>query len=142
MEGRNIAHERNLAFQGFAKVGLDALQFKHDSHRGLDNRNVTRLRKIFELEGCQRFDELHFVDVVVPKSSLERHQNSTAGPVLSPQPASHWLNAPVLDLGQLECLSGLHRIQAALQYLQPNDRWWLARVYSDGKKRQIRGDYI
>lgn len=134
METTNFSHGRSLAFRGFARVGLDTLQFRHDSHRGLDNRNVTRLCKIFELEGCQRLDDHHFVDVIIDEASFDSIQDGTNEPVVQTQPARDWLSAPLLDIGSIECLSGRHRIQAALQYLEPNDRWWIARVYSDGKE--------
>jgi hypothetical protein len=36
----------------------------------------------------------------------------------------------------IRCLNGLHRIQAAKDYLDRNDQWWVVRLY-DGMDRVV-----
>lgn len=122
----NVSSARQLAFRGFVRVNLDDLSFVHDSHRGLDERNVTRICKIFELEGCQRLDEHHFVDVVLDQDQVLGEHHVTERPI--PQ----WQTLPLVACGKLNCLTGRHRVQAAKVHLPPNERWWIARVFSKG----------
>lgn len=128
MSLNNMSNARQLAFRGFARVNLDDLSFVHDSHRGLDERNVARLGKIFDLEGCQRFHEHNFVDVVIEQNSLDTLQRRC----LAQQPVDDWTAVPLLSLGQLECLSGRHRIEAAKTHLAPNEQWWIVRLFVNG----------
>lgn len=132
MGNSNVSGARQLAFRGFVRVNLDDLSFVHDSHRGLDERNVARICRIFELEGCQRLDEHHFVDVVIGHDqALDEHR-------VTERPIPHWPDLPLIVCGKLECLNGRHRIQAAKLHLPPNERWWIARVFIEGIAHMMR----
>ncbi|CAN9092239.1 unnamed protein product [Alternaria alternata] len=39
-------------------------------------------------------------------------------------------DAPTLHLDNLQCLDGMHRIEAARRFLNENDKWWIVRLFS------------
>ena len=56
-------------FQGYARVTLDNIDFS--SGRDLENQNVNRLVRVFELEGCKRESTANAISVLVERSALE-----------------------------------------------------------------------
>jgi len=127
----NISHARHLTFREFARVSLDDLSFGHDSARSIDERNVFRLRKIFEIEGCQRSDGHNFIDATAAGNAATSFEPEQLP--LFKIPADNWCTVPLLKLGAIACLNGQHRIEAAKRYLAPNDRWWIVRIFVDGQ---------
>lgn len=126
----NFAGTKHLKFQGFARVDLKTLSF--DYSRALSGRNVKRLQKIFQLEGCQRQDDRNFVDALISKEQLQRVL-ATQPLALQKEPIQEWKGQPLLIASQLSCLTGQHRIKAAQQHLDTNDCWWIARVFTEGE---------
>lgn len=128
-EAFNFAHAKHLNFEGFARIRLSTLSF--DKHRFLSSKNVKRLQKIYGVEGCQRLDDRNFVDVLVTKERL--NQTLLAQPSAIQQlPPENWNTCPIIDIDSLSCLTGLHRIEAAKRYLDANEQWWVARIYTNG----------
>jgi hypothetical protein len=41
-------------------------------------------------------------------------------------------DAPALHLQNVQCLSGIHRIEATRRFLNENDKWWIVRLFSYG----------
>lgn len=61
-------------FLGIARVLLDDLDFTFTlrrEHREDSDKAVSRLLKVFELEGCHRFEEGNFIDAQINTESLE-----------------------------------------------------------------------
>lgn len=129
-EASNFAHAKHLKFEGLVRVGLSALSF--DKHRALSSKNVKRLQKIYRIEGCQRLDDSNFVDALVTKEQLT--QASHIQPLAFQQhPPKEWNACPIINIKSLSCLTGLHRVEAAKEFLDANDQWWVARIYTNGK---------
>ena len=124
-ETANFAAAKHWQFKGQARVRLGDLRF--DENNTISPQNVNRLNKIFQIEGCQRSDERNYVDVVVTDDQLHRARTEC----LQDAPPEVWQLSPVLGVGPLRCLTGQHRVRAAQKYLDANDQWWVARVYSD-----------
>ena len=128
-----MAHERsaekNLRYRGLARVDLACLSFDEDplsAPRESSKRNVARLLKIFQLEGCKRFDEKTFVDALVDVEWLPDRAIT-----LSKEPPLDWNKVPRLQL-HVACLNGQNRVAAAKQFLDANDQWWVVKLYTNG----------
>ena len=134
MSHESLSHEESLRFRGLARVDLDTLNFGHASsrgHRDTWDNNVKRLVNIFRTEGCKRDEAANFVKVRVNQGHLDAALASQSTS-LPQQPPKDWKAYPVLQLSSIDCLNGHHRVLAARQYLDRNDRWWVARVYTEG----------
>ena len=133
----DFATTRSRCFRGIARVPLYALKFQNklvlDKHRELSEENVRRLQNIYEQVGCNRLDEENVINAVVEDEDL--------GAALSLQGKSiedisnlQWAqDALSLSLEHVECLSGMHRIEAARRFLDENDKWWIVRLFSYSK---------
>ncbi|KAK6428816.1 hypothetical protein LTR95_015037 [Oleoguttula sp. CCFEE 5521] len=126
---------------GLVRVSLQALVFEDSRHGSLSETNVTRLQRIFEVEGCQRTQPRNFIDVVLDREDIN---HATCMPASSSTQLD-WATAPRLPIERVRCLTGLHRIRAAERYLAPNDQWWIARIYTsdtdDQTRRQLAEEY-
>lgn len=130
----SVSEERSRCYLGIARVYLPALNFSHtlvqDKHRAVSPSNVARLVKIFERNGCMRLQEENVVhavirDEVLASALLEHHLTHEEFRDL------HWAqDAPLLNISEVQCLSGLHRIEAAREHLDDNDKWWTVRLFS------------
>ena len=131
MSDKSVSHEESLRFCGLARVDLATLNFDQASScgdRDTWGQNVKRLVNIFRTEGCQCWEAAKFVKV--NQGHLDAalaSQNTT----LPQQPPEDWQAYPVLKLLSIDCLNGHHRVLAARQYLNRNDRWWVARLYTE-----------
>lgn len=129
---QDIKKTRNRQFRGLARLDLEVLDFGdvlgEAKHRPLSPRNVTRLRKVFELEGCNRYDEANYISAFVHPARLDGL--TITGPSQYPVDVAE---IPRVTFGQpVRCLNGLHRIRAAQEHLDPNDRWWTVKLYTEG----------
>jgi hypothetical protein len=75
------------------------------------------------------------IEAVIDERSLDAalHISGISATDLLTNPAN---KCPKLDFPQgfqLRCLHGLHRIQAAREFLFPPDRWWTVDLYTTGK---------
>ncbi|EDN06477.1 predicted protein [Histoplasma mississippiense (nom. inval.)] len=127
-----LATERRLKFQGTAKVDLDQIFFDPQSSRQLDHKNVDRLCRIFQEEGCQSMPLAHRVPAAVSRqnlaAALQRANVSARELLTNPEPEMPHLRFPP---GKLQGLHGRHRIAAGLEVLSPAHRCWVVDVYSD-----------
>ena len=134
MSKESLSHEESLRFRGLARVDLDTLKFDFASshgHRDTWDKNVKRLVNVFRTEGCKRDETANFVKVRVNQGQLDASFASQST-ILPQQPPKDWKACPVLQLPSIDCLNGHHRVLAARQYLDRNDQWWVARVYTEG----------
>lgn len=67
--------ERRSHFRGSARIHLQHFlfegQFDTSSPVFLDQKNVTRLEKLFDIEGCLRLDPEHRIPVIISDVLLE-----------------------------------------------------------------------
>lgn len=126
--------ERNRLLRGYAKIGFEHLDFKRPLYgaRAFDQKNVDRLARVFELEGCWRLELGHYITAVIDNGTLQQAMNLSG---VSLEDMKDPTNLPWLTLPgncQISCLYGIHRIAAAMQILLPGDRWWSVTLYNDG----------
>lgn len=126
---------KNQAFCGSAKLWIRQLRPEDPitNPRQYDPKNVSRLARIFELEGCLRLHPEHHVPVVISRQSLNdalRIDKSSTEALRSAKEPS------LLSLHEDVCyLHGAHRLQAGNSFLHPDDRWWVADLYlEEGEK--------
>ncbi|KAH7009179.1 hypothetical protein B0J12DRAFT_611800, partial [Macrophomina phaseolina] len=125
--------ERDRSFRGTAKIDFVHLQFE-DCFRQLDLKNVSRLVKVFEKEGCARLKPENRVPAIIPDEVLKvaLQKNGLALDLnRSPFHTDHPKVSFSADL-RIQCLHGQHRIRAAEKYLPKADRWWVVDLFSSG----------
>ncbi|KZM19287.1 hypothetical protein ST47_g9567 [Ascochyta rabiei] len=130
----DLAAKKLIGYRGIARVPLHALKFGHrivlDKHRDLSHKNVTRLERIYEQVGCSRLQEENVIDALVEDDDLVAAL-SLHGMSLDDMRSLQWpQDAPALHLENVQCLSGMHRIEAARRFLNENDKWWIVRLFS------------
>lgn len=120
---------KSRCFLGFARINFSQLSFRDSmrrDHREESRKATARLLRVFQLEGCKRFEIENFIDAVIPLEAFEA--------TIAPVEASVFQDAsnvrPLRPHFPVECQNGLHRISAAKDYLPFNDRWWIVRLYS------------
>lgn len=128
---RNVAESLHRECIGIARLDLSAFNFEktlRERHRAICANNVNRLERIFALQGCQRFYHENFVDVAVDSSKVELAIQSSQ---IDRESLKGPHNVPLLDLGPVDCLHGLHRVRAADHFFEDEaERWWVARLYA------------
>ncbi|RII17524.1 hypothetical protein CUC08_Gglean002364 [Alternaria sp. MG1] len=132
----DFAAQKLMCYRGIARVPLHALRFGHgvvvDKHRDLSYENVIRLEKIYEQVGCSRLQEENVINAVIEDDDLVAAL-SLHGMSLDDMRNLQWpQDAPALHLENVQCLCGMHRIEAARRFLNENDRWWIVRLFSQG----------
>ena len=125
-----VFREKSRTFCGSVKVPINKLQYERttENPRQFDGKNVTRLLRIFEEEGCVRLEPEHYVPVLISRDALPPVLRSrNLGDVVLEEPQFFEPDQP------LTYLHGRHRLEAAKKYLAANDRWWVVNLYADGK---------
>lgn len=128
---KEASSEKNLRFCGYARVGLEFLNFGlagTPARQDLVDSRVLRLLNIFRIDQCRRYDEANFTDGVVDAATLE---NALAPRALFREPPSDWDQLPRLEV-RIDCLNGKHRSAAAEEFLSDNDKWWIIRIHTKG----------
>lgn len=106
-------------YKGSARVPLAAIK-PSPKLRAVDEKNVTRLAKIFLTEGCFRNDKKNFAQVLVDPNQLEMVQL---------QDITYDEQTTVMfPPKSLECLHGWHRLLAA-RCLPFDEHWWPVDIY-------------
>ncbi len=140
VENRRFA-ERREHFRGSAKVHLRYLHFEQFEQQinvpsqavFLDQKNIARLEKIFDIEGCLRLDPEHRIPVLIDDGDLKAslHQANLASAELFTSNIPPALPFP--ENYRLICLHGRHRIAAAQNFLLAGDKWWTVDFYSESR---------
>ena len=131
---QQAANERNRAYLGRAKILIHKLVFEADKSceaRSLDLKNVSRLHRIFELEGCSRLDPDNHVPTLINRKVLADalEKGGRLGVSLGGcgEPNLLEVEEPLM------CLHGRHRLAAATRYFcHPEQKWWVVDLYLDG----------
>ena len=130
--------EKRVKFKGTARIRLEQLYFPWDDGKELNEKNVNRLKAIFQQHGCRRLEVQHHVPAVID----ERQFNdaiTTAGvlpiTLVSPPTADGW--PELVFPSRLECLHGRHRIHAGKEILSTGDKWWTVDLYLAGRNGRL-----
>ncbi|KAL9042038.1 MAG: hypothetical protein Q9214_003906, partial [Letrouitia sp. 1 TL-2023] len=136
---RDLLREKAAKYCGAVKIWLHNLRPEEEptKPRQADLKNIARLTRIFQLDGCFRCQPQNRVPVLI--------QNGARRANVSDEPED--LAFISLEQGeQLVYLHGYHRLQAAKEFFPPSDAWWVADLYSadlsDENKRTIREEYL
>ncbi|KAH1508953.1 hypothetical protein KXX29_006087 [Aspergillus fumigatus] len=132
---RQLATERQLKYQGTAKINLTEISLHPSVDRTIDQKNVQRLCHIFLKDGCQRLDIRNHVTAIVSRRHLTRACHDAG---LTPEELkSHQRQYPHLRFSghPVQCLHGQHRLKAGEETLAPSDQWWIVDLYLDGLTR-------
>ena len=127
-----LAKETQQAYLGTAKIRIAYIACEGGSTQGqndLDEKNVARLLRIFDIEGCR--PEEWPVDAVIWPDALEAALNHSN---LSPNDLTgggKLLEFP--DGAGVTCIHGKHRLAAGRYYLPPNESWWTVKLYRNGE---------
>ncbi|KAK5312981.1 hypothetical protein LTR93_011123 [Exophiala xenobiotica] len=123
-----------------------------DDDRPLDVKNVQRLVKIYQREGCRRqFVSNRILVVIIDQACLETAldlSRISAAALLTRNTNND--PAAVGDYPQLQvpvdvrliCLHGRHRIRAARELLSPRDKWWIANLYLADSSSDVQRSLI
>lgn len=135
----NLAAQRLQYYQGCVVIEFQHLKFNNGfapGSRFLDEQNVTRIIKIFEIEGCGNLEPEHRVAALVDGETLSKAlslSGLTRESILDPT------KQPLLFLendAQLTCVYGRHRLRAAETF---GEKRWLVDLYLDRTSSSVAG---
>ncbi|KAL5344433.1 hypothetical protein ACLOAV_010693 [Pseudogymnoascus australis] len=138
--------ERRLFCKGSALVKFESLNWEEHKIRQHDPKNVLRLKRIFEKEGCRSLKVGNHIPAIVDQHHLDTaienaKQKGTwnAGALPSSYATIDTENGyPELEFpGGINCLHGFHRIQAGKK-LCPAEKWWIVDLYLSGISYEMR----
>ncbi|KAH7364008.1 hypothetical protein BKA65DRAFT_532668 [Rhexocercosporidium sp. MPI-PUGE-AT-0058] len=137
--------ERRLICKGSALVRFEFLRWneyvkRNEAKRRPDQAHVERVKRIFRKAGCRPLEITHHIPAVVSQQQLDaaledaRRRGWKAGILPSNYATINTPDGyPELEFpGGIECLHGLHRIQAGKEWLQPTEKWWIVDIYLSG----------
>ena len=126
--------EKRVKFKGTARIRLEQLYFPWKDGKELNEKNVNRLKAIFQQHGCRRLKVQHHVPAVIGERQLN---DAIAIAGISPRTL---VSPPTVDgypelvfPSRLECLHGRHRVQAGKEFLTTGDKWWTVDLYLTGR---------
>lgn len=137
-EDRLAQKEKCSKYQGTAKIKISCLRFEAQSEEQfLRPKNIKRLKRIFATEGCHRFVPEHYVAALISQSDLDAaiERSGVSQAALFQAAGEEPPKLEILEIKPLRFLHGRHRLQAASEYLSPDDDWWIADLYLDGKQQ-------
>ena len=141
------SQERSKAFCGSIKYPLYRLHHERsDNPRQLDQKNVQRLIRVFELEGCDRLNAANHVPALISKNSLTALLETVPGGVDRLKSTDE--EAVSVDLpDHLTYLHGRHRLEAAKRVLAASEKWWVIDLYEEDLLsvdgiHSIRNEYL
>jgi hypothetical protein len=132
----SLAIQRLQSYQGCAIIKLQHLQFEANhliGTREIAEKNVEKLLKMFEIEGCGNLEPEHRVCATIQQGVLGRalaKSNLTREALLDP------INQPHLLLERedlITCVYGKHRLKAGERF---GEITWLVDLYLDGRAYQ------
>lgn len=122
-----LAAARGTFYVGSAIMSIHHLVFDREE---FDKKNLDRLEKIFEIEGCWNLYPEYRVAATVDRATLESSLNRAD---ISSETLMDPREQPTLPFEastKLKCIYGKHRIKAATRY---GETRWLVDLYLDSK---------
>ena len=129
----NAAHERLRYYKGCAIVNFKHLVFGDGPVRQPSNKNLERLLKIFEIEGCANLEPEHRVAAMINLESLQRalHASNISQTALIDPTKQERLELDENDRNRMTVIKGNHRLMAGQRF---GVDCWLVEIYLDGKR--------
>jgi hypothetical protein len=145
-EDIRFERERRLFCKGSALVKLESLNWEESKIRQHDPKNVLRLKKIFEEDGCRSLKvgnhipaivDQHHLDTAIENAKQKELWNAGVLPSIYATIDSE-NGYPELEFPSgIICLHGFHRIQAG-KALRPAEKWWIVDLYLSGISYEMR----
>ncbi len=127
--------EKRFKFKETARIRLEQLHFPWNNAKELNEKNVDRLKAIFQQHGCRRLEVQHHVLAIIDEGRLDA-AIATAGnsprTLASPPTAVVYPELVFPNGYQPECLHGQHRIQAGKEFPSARDKRWTVDLYLSG----------
>ncbi len=126
-----------LHYLGVVRIPLSAIAHGRawlDNQRTISRHKVTKLKKIFNKEGCRRWDAKNHISALVDDSVFHEALRRSAVDASSIR-SNGTGTIPKLELNsgiQVYCLQGRHRIAAATEFLNGDDCWWTVKLFQLG----------
>jgi hypothetical protein len=139
-EDSALEAERRLMYQGSARICLDVLQFEWDQQRELDTGHVEFLKECFRNEDCQRLPAENHVPAIIGQQQLVnamRDSGVSVQQLLAAGPPNDYPRLEFPTGVKIECLHGLHRIEAGREFLSPTEKWWIVDLYPPSTSRSF-----
>ena len=121
-----------VKFLGSAWIDLDKLLSACDLVDDIDCGKIPQVKQSMQ-RGCSRLIDDHHVPVVISRAALEESfvLSELSSATLAPRNAGSFPYLKTIGHG-LHCLRGKHRLIVAKDVLPPEDRWWVADLYTEG----------
>ncbi|KAK5093233.1 hypothetical protein LTR70_004876 [Exophiala xenobiotica] len=110
------------AYRGSALVAFSSLKPQLGAQKSLDGKRVLKLCRIYQVEGCKRFDESNHIRALVTDGDLAlygRTITTTSSPYLNRLNTAY----------TVQYVHGRHRLAAAEAFLLAEDHWWPVDFY-------------
>jgi hypothetical protein len=143
VEDSRLDVERRLSCKGSALIRFEYFRWneyikRNEAKRRPDQQHVERVKRIFRKAGCRQLEVRHHIPALVSQQQLDtalggarRKGRWKTGNL----PSSHATiktqdGYPELDFPEgVECLDGLHRVEAGKEWLSPTEKWWIVDLY-------------
>jgi hypothetical protein len=129
--------QRLQYYQGCAIIKLQHLRFEENNlmgTRGVTEKIVTKILRMFEIEGCGKLEPEHRVAAIIDQEELSKAlaiSNLTRETLLDPTKQT----SLILDEDDLvTCVYGKHRLKAGERF---GESVWPVDLYRDGKAASI-----
>jgi len=130
---REIFNNKSANYRGAARIHLTNLDLEFpDRKRTLDEKNVNRLVRNFEFEGCLRLEAEHYVPALIDDETLIAALRESGLEQAALLKFSEPPELPLPDGLKLKVLEGQHRLMAGSRFLLPGERDWVVDLYSAG----------
>jgi hypothetical protein len=143
LEDLEFDTERRATCQGSALVRFEYLKWTERP----DQERVDHVGRIFKKEGCRPLEVGHHIPAIVDQRQLgaaldeaRRNGRWTADRLPTSYAAvTTKTGYPELEFPSgIECLHGLHRIQAAKECREVTEEWWIVDLYPPGISDGLR----
>jgi hypothetical protein len=132
---KSLLLDRHAQFRGTVKVWFDCLEFGNLCPRELDAKVVSYLVDKFKTQGVLRMDPKNRIPGLIDAKTLQEAIEASSGTTLDTLLDNPGGEPPILRLPKnkrIECLQGLHRIQAGRKIIARKDWWWTIDLYLNG----------
>jgi hypothetical protein len=139
-EEHRLALETRKKYRGTASVKLEVLHFAYEE----DAENVTRLKRFFRKNGCNRLDIRNHIPAIINQEQLDiaiEYSKISAKALMASSPTDPRGSYPTLSFPpefRLKCLHGLDRVRAGADILPPGEKHWTVDFYLEGSKHPSR----